>query len=480
MGCRVALMLACALSSGCGRINFDVAGEGNGSGDGGLPPVAPWAALFGGGPDGTSIARVVEDDAGDLWIVGSSFAFGPEYVDGWMGKLDGSTGALLFGGVRTFQGSEQTVISSAHITVDQLFVVGSKYTDTDQQHTFGAFALDGSWRSSQRMGGGLADPGESDVLSDLVPTADGGYIIVGSTRIGTGGCGPSCHGTDALVVKLRADGTVEWTRAIGEALGDEAYERVIALPGGDVIAFGGGGAYDFSGGAGTNIDAGPSLISRIGGDGTIRWSRRIKTSAVGRGSALTDGVLDPQNGELIVVGAQDYGDTPIIAHVTQDGAVTRIHEVILDGFPGRVTAVQLADDGGLFIAGFEEVPPINLDRSAYVARTNATRDGIVWARRVALAYASDDWVRLLRSRRGDLVLWSTGTGADLTRAVVVRIGADGEGASCWPLAPASMTFAAVTDASIDVNLVTTPISAVGETLTGGAIPLPGQPATSCP
>jgi hypothetical protein len=467
VGVRVPSLLAAAagfaLVAGCGRIAFDPLGDVDES---------PWIATLGGGPGQTWVSQVMEDAAGDIFVVGGSLAFGPKYIDGWFAKLSGDTGMLRIGGVRTFAQGEGG-IEAGVMTDTGVFVAGWNYEDPySQQPVMGDLAFDGSWAASLRPAGELLFPGEFEGFNDAVRTNDGGFLLVGASRIGQGACA-TCAGMDTLVVRLRPDRSVEWVRILGSPTSDESLHRAVALPGGDFIVMGGGvGSYDYSDGAGTDIDSTPSIIYRLASNGALVWQRELRLPSQ-RGGGIVDAVFDPASGEVVLAGAMSYGTIPFIAQLTPEGAITKARELVMDDYTGAVTAVTLADDGGLFIAGFARQPPDAV--MVYVARLDPDRESVAWAFRGQSHY-SDDLPRMIRSQRGDLVFAANSMGPNGTDANVARIGLDGSHAACWDTSPAQITLRPVADNSIASSYIPTVIAAPPtESLSARAMDLPSSP-----
>src|SRR5687768_3039117 len=73
---------------------------------------------------------------------------------------------------------------------------------------------------------------EDDVLSAMIPTPDGGFLLGGSSTSGMGGdksedpkgCLSSYCTSDYWVVKLDGQGKIQWDKTIGGGSNDEVYE----------------------------------------------------------------------------------------------------------------------------------------------------------------------------------------------------------------------------------------------------------------
>jgi hypothetical protein len=104
--------------------------------------------------------------------------------------------------------------------------------------------------------GGLA----SEAGSSLIQTSDGGYAITGGTKsFGVGGY-------DVYVVKLDANGNLQWTKTIGGPDRDEGYSLIQTSDGGYAIA-----GYTKSFGAGE----GDVYVVKLDANGNLQWTKTI-------------------------------------------------------------------------------------------------------------------------------------------------------------------------------------------------------------
>lgn len=451
---RAALLLL----AGC-RLHFDPVDDSGIEGDDTPRPPPPWSTLIAG--DGASPTRIhaVIEDGQQVWVVGDTREFGPDYNDGWVAALDAETGTFEHGAVRSFL-LGTAGLGGIRRSAQGLVVVGSAYAAASEQPMLGVLdGATGNWQWAGQLVGELLHPGDSEGLAAIETTSDGGMIAVGRTRVGEGGC-LMCSQTDALAVKLRADSSIEWARTIGDRYGDQVYFKVVAMPDGDLVALGGGlGVYDYSLGNESDIDSAPAVITRFGPDGTPRWSR--SPAALGRserGSRIFAGAVDPRGG-VVFGGSYDFSSLPFFGRITDDGTAGDIEEFrVRPTGPAAVIAIVVADDGGLVVASVERDPSALADL-VVLARTTPSRDGIAWAKSLQLPSSggvapSPGDVGIAKSIRGDLIVWVNGAGPTGMGALVMRMGLDGTGPGCPKLddAAAQITLEAHVDATTNPGL----------------------------
>jgi hypothetical protein len=378
--------------------------------------------------------------------------------------------------VRAFDDHEGA-FEAALLTTDSLFVAGFVYDPLDsQQPMFGDIELDGTWRASMRPLGSLENTGEYEAFTDVVRTDDGGFLLAGYTRSGVGSCDVPCDGTDALAVRLRPDRSVMWASAVGYDYADDSVHRIVRIPGGDFILLGGGrGQFDYSLGLGTDIDGTPSMAYRIDALGNVVWQRELRLPSQ-RGGRVDDAVFDPASGQLVISGSMGYGRQPFFAEMALDGTITRAFNVSLGVGDGEVSSIVLADDGGLFIAGYELQPPQETTRHIYVARLDPSRTSAVWAFRSTTGYSGDP-LRMIRSMRGDLVVAIPSAGSSNSDVIVARVDGGHAGSGCWPTSPASLTISPLDDNSVAATYTSTALGGAPlQVLPGIELRFPSSPA----
>jgi len=213
-----------------------------------------WTKTIGGPKDdwGNSLIRTSD---GGYAIAGSTFSFGAGQLDVYVVKLDAS-GNLQW--TKTIGGKNEDFGRSLIQTSDGGYAIAGHTT------SFGAGDWDvyvvkldanGNLQWTRTIGGPKGDEGYS-----LIQTSDGGYAIAGeSSSFGAGEA-------DVYVIKLNANGNLQWTRTIGGKKEDWGFSLIQTSDGGYAIA-----------GTTTSFGAGLSdaYLVKLDANGNLQWTRAI-------------------------------------------------------------------------------------------------------------------------------------------------------------------------------------------------------------
>lgn len=214
--------------------------------------VSGWARSYGGsGPDDASCVDVATDQG--YVVTERTASFGNPASDLWLLKL-GRTGGIdwqkAYGAVKT-----DRALSVRRIAAGGYYVAGFSNSFGAGPYDFWVLKLgdDGSIVWQNTYGGGSHDFGQS-----LVPTQDGGCVVGGyTTSFGAGA-------NDMWVLKLAADGTVEWQKTYGGPLNDYLFAVEQTSDGGYLLVgrteSTGAGSYD-------------AWVLKLNSDGTIVWQK---------------------------------------------------------------------------------------------------------------------------------------------------------------------------------------------------------------
>ncbi len=189
------------------------------------PPDTLWTQTFGG--DSLDVGYSVRQTSdGGFIITGYTGSFGAGGDDVWLIKTD-SLGsqqwAHTYGGIRHDNGC--AVLED---TLNAGYVVLGSSSSFSADTTYDAWLIktdlngDTLWT---RTYGGV----EEDFGSDLAQTNDGGFIIIGTTYSYGAGLG------DVWLIKTSAQGDSEWTRTFGGINEDGGSEIALTIDGGYII-----------------------------------------------------------------------------------------------------------------------------------------------------------------------------------------------------------------------------------------------------
>ncbi|MEJ5050662.1 T9SS type A sorting domain-containing protein [Chryseobacterium culicis] len=190
--------------------------------------------------------------------------------DYWVVKLD-SNGNIQW--QKSLGGSNSDTAQSIQQTADGGYIVaGSSHSnDGDVSGNQGGqdywvVKLDSTgniqWQKS--LGGS-----DSDQLSSIQQTSDGGYIIAGTTVSTDGHITVSYGNNDFWVVKLDASGNIQWEKTLGNLADNMGYSVQQTFDGGYIAA---STSYDLS-----NIENGlPDYwIIKLNSTGVIQWEKYL-------------------------------------------------------------------------------------------------------------------------------------------------------------------------------------------------------------
>jgi uncharacterized delta-60 repeat protein len=313
-----------------------------------------WERTLGGAAEDKAYAVVAMPDDG-LVVAGNSMSFGNLRYDAWIARLD-----------RT-----------------------------------------GETQWTRRIGGPMADH-----VYALAADAQGGVLAAGDTR--SAGAGES----DVWLVRLDADGEVDWQRVMGGAGNDRA-RTALALPGGGFVVAG------FAGVGPGDRDV---WIARLTADGVPLWQRS-------HGGSGNDGAFHlalSADGDLLVAGYWQTGEAEgerrgfdlWAARLDLAGELLWQRSFHRGAFDAATGVVPQAD-GGLTLAGMTQTGgPGEID--IWVLRLDAAGD-LVWDRQFGGASTDGAWAAIGRPDGGLVISAATASrGAGSTDAWMMALDAEGE------------------------------------------------------
>ena len=210
------------------------------------------------------------------------------------------------------------------------------------------------------IGGENLDWGHS-----IIQTSDGGYVIAGSTfSFGTGETiGEDLDGVDkdVYVVKLDANGNLQWTKTIGGKYWDEGHSIIQTSDGSYVIA----GTTRSFGAGGEDV-----YVIKLDANGNLQWTKTIGGPESEGGNSL----IQTSDGSYVIAGTTRSfgagGEDVYVVKLDANGNLqwTKTIEV-KNEYLSEPSLIQTSD-GGYAIAG--KATPFGLD--VYVVKLDKNGD----------------------------------------------------------------------------------------------------------
>lgn len=216
--------------------------------------------------------------------------------------------------IKTFGGSEEDVAIAVIEANDGTYMVLGTTSSTDGDITdkttvendFWLLKIDGDGNTlwSKTYGGS-----DDDVAQSVIQTTDGGYAIIGYSKSSDGDASNNEGFHDNWIVKLDADGNIQWENSFGFAGHDHAYDVLQTTDGGyflsgfmDVTASGGEGN---SGKAAKTLHGvGEFWAVKTDASGALQWSRYFGGSNNDRSYS----VVQANDGGFVLTGFSESND----------------------------------------------------------------------------------------------------------------------------------------------------------------------------
>jgi len=194
-----------------------------------------------------------------------------------------------------------------------------------------------------------------DRLSAVHPTADGGYIVAGTTE--SFGAGFS----DIWVLKLAGDGAVEWQRSYGGSGHDYVSDIHPTADGGYIVA-----------GYTESFSPPGAWVLKLAGDGAIEWQRSY-------GGYTRPSVIEPtpDGGYVVAGGVGDYG---WVMELTADGGVVwqKYYWFPDSAYGEELYAIEPTADGGYIAGGYGD--PFGEDDTYFLVLKLSGDGSVEWQR----------------------------------------------------------------------------------------------------
>ncbi|MDP4220668.1 MAG: T9SS type A sorting domain-containing protein [Bacteroidota bacterium] len=204
--------------------------------------------------------------------------------------------------------------------------------------------------------------GNADYFYSIIQSNDGGFVVAGSTQSNDGDVS-GLHGAvgldqDAWIVKLDANGKIEWQRCFGGSIGDQAFSIVQTSDGGYVFA---GSTSSNDGDASATKGNGDIWVVKLNSGGAIEWQKCYG----GSNNEVTFSIIQTQDGGYFMAGVSSSNDGDVtgshnlnqfssdiwVLKLDQSGSLLWEHSYGGTGADEAWQSIQTSD-GGYAIAGF--------------------------------------------------------------------------------------------------------------------------------
>jgi len=236
-----------------------------------------WQRTYGGSGYDFGFSVDQTTDGGYI-VVGGTSSFKVSNLDVYLLKLN-SDGSLAW--QNTFGGNIDDYALSVQQTTDGGYIVAG-VTGLFESGSSDAYVLkldsDGSLEWQKTFGGS-----GNDWASSIQQTTDGGYIVAGvTTSFGAGDC-------DVYVLKINPDGSLAWEKTFGGNGEDQAASIQQTTDGGYIVA----GVTTSFGASGYDV-----YVLKLNSDGSLAWQKTYG----GSGSDLANSIQQTTDGGYIVAG----------------------------------------------------------------------------------------------------------------------------------------------------------------------------------
>jgi len=286
-----------------------------------------------GGPASEAGKSLIQTSDGGYAIAGSTKSFGAGGYDVYVVKLD-AKGNLQW--TKTIGGPAGEEGNSLIQTSDGGYIIAG------HTRSFGEGGADvyvvkldakGNLQWTKTIGGENEDLGHS-----LIQTADGGYAIAGSTT--SFGAGED----DVYVVKLDANGNLQWTKTIGGPDSEAGTSLIQTSDGGYAIA---GSTFSFRGGWGD------VYVVKLDANGNLQWTKTIGGPDPEAGTSL----IQTSDGGYAIAGytiSFGVGEPGVYVVKLDANGNLQWTKTIGGPDPEAGTSLIQTSDGGYAIAGYTE------------------------------------------------------------------------------------------------------------------------------
>ena len=325
--------------------------------------IIQWKKSLGGFGNDNAYAIQTTSDGGYI-VAGSSDSNNGDvtgnhgYIDYWVVKLDAAANIQW---QKSLGGSFNDFAYAIQATSDGGYVVAG-VTQSDDGDVNGNHGGQDYWVVKLNATGTLQwqkslGGSNNDFVNSIQATLDGGYVVAGYSNSTNGDVTGNHGGYDYWIVKLNANGTIQWQKSLGGSNYDGAWAIQIASDGGYVVA---GVTQSNDGDVSGNHGSSPDYwVVKLDATGSILWQKALGGSeadtayciqTTSDGGYVVGGVSQSNNGD--VNGNHGFSD---FWTVKLNATGTLQWQKSLGGSGSEYAyAIQTTLDGGYVVAGFTD------------------------------------------------------------------------------------------------------------------------------
>jgi len=276
-------------------------------------PEIEWQRSFGGG-NTEEANSIIQTTDGGYAVAGYTASMNGDifghhgYYDCWVLKLDAGGNIewkKLYGGnsLEFAYDIEQTP-DGGYIFAGITFSENGQVSGHQGKGDYWVVKIDanGEIQWQRTLGGSERDEAQAIKL-----TLDGGYIVAGSSESSDGDVALNRGGKDYWVVKLNSLGDIEWERSYGGAGYDLCWSMAVCSDGGYILA---GQSNSLDGQVSSPFNNGDYWVVKLNFDGKIEWEKSFGGNSID--SAFE--VLESRHGGFTVLGQASSSSGQVIGH----------------------------------------------------------------------------------------------------------------------------------------------------------------------
>jgi gliding motility-associated-like protein len=331
------------------------------------PPAIMWAKCYGSPSTECAWYTKQTDDGGYVFagfssVVGGDVTFNNGSNDVWVARLN-SMGDTLW--QRSYGGTGSDGGYAMQVTPDGGSIVIA-YTNSNNIDVSGNHGGQDFWLVKLDVSGAIEwqkcyGGSSSETPSNVLLTADGGYILIGSTSSNNGDVSGNHGSSDVWVVKVDALGSIQWQKCYGGTGSDKGTSIQETADGGYILV---GNSNSTDGDLTENYGGNDVWVVKVDASGTIQWQK----SHGGTGSDMGYSILKTVENNYVFVASTTSNDNEVtgnhggidfwVAKLNTDGSFIWKN---CYGGTGTETPynIQQAPDGGYIIGGETTSDTIN-------------------------------------------------------------------------------------------------------------------------